>query len=113
MAKVTIGHHPELTPEAAMGVFRKHFAEKYEVYKALIGKNFIVKKSGWTGFGVALKQQKDSTSFRFSWSPPSTFVWFLCAGLIPLLIVWVFLRPTLKAMEDEIKSFIENAPEFK
>ena len=41
MPVVTVGHHPELTEEAAKEVFAKHFAGKYEVYKPRLRHGFF------------------------------------------------------------------------
>lgn len=112
MKVVSVGHHPELTLESAMEIFRKHFAGKYEVYKPRHRHGFfIVKKSIWAGVRVEPRQdkKKDATSFVFSAWIPSDFLNALLMGLI----AWVILRPQWKILEEEIKSFIENAPEFK
>jgi len=114
MPTVTIGHHPELTAKAAMEVFQRHFADKYDVYEVkLVLRDFVIKKSGWMGYAVALKQRKDSTFFVFNAYQPSALVQFLQVTVIGWLFTWFLRRPTWKAMEREIKSFIENAPEFK
>jgi len=112
MPAVTVGHHPELTLESVMEVFRKHFEGRYEVYKPRHRHGFfIVKKSTWSGVRVAPVQdkKKDTTSFSFSAWIPSDILNAFFMGLI----AWVILRPRWKALEEEIKSFIENAPEFK
>lgn len=110
MKVVTVGHHPELTLEAAMDIFQKHFAGKYEVYKPRHRHGFfMVKKSTWAGVRIEPRQKGDSTSFVFSAWIPSDLLNALFMGLI----AWVILRPRWKALEEEIKSFIENALEFK
>jgi hypothetical protein len=111
MAKVTVGHHPELTLEEAMKVFQRHFTGKYVVYmyKLLGIKRIVVKKSAWLGVIVVLKQKKGKTSFVFNYFTPSGLLRGLFFGLILILI----LRPRYEAMEDEVKSFLESAVEFK
>ena len=110
MPTVTVGHHPELTLETTMEIFKKHFSGKYEVYKPGHRRGyFMVKKSTWTGVRVAPSQKKDSTSIMFNAWIPSDILSALFLGLI----VSLFLRPKWKALEREIKSFVENAPEFK
>jgi len=32
MAEVTVAHHPQLTADRAMEVFRDHFGDKYDVH---------------------------------------------------------------------------------
>ncbi len=111
MAVVTVGHHPELTAEEAMKVFQRHFTGKYVVYKAklLLRSDFIVKKSAWVGVSVRLKQEKSKTSFVFISLVPSALLRGFFSGLIQMLI----LRKSYQAMENEVKSFIESAEEFK
>lgn len=110
MAKVTVAYHPELTVERAIEVFRSHFAGKYDVYKTkLWPMNFVVKKSGWTAVGVRLKQEPYATTFFFASFTPSPILFFLFSG-IP--IHWLFLRPSWKTMEKEVRALIENASEF-
>ena len=118
MAAVTIRHQPELTAEKAMEIFKKGFAGKYEVY--LIPKkssapnwamlrDFNIIKSNQIGMGVKLKQDNDKTTFIYTGMIPSPLVTLLFGG------VWYMAlnRSKYKAMENEIKTFIENAPEFK
>jgi hypothetical protein len=110
MPTITVGHHPELTLETAMEVFKKHFSGKYEVYKPGHRRGFfIVKKSTWAGVRVAPQQKKDSTSIIFNAWIPSDLLNALFLGLI----AWLVLRPGWKRLEKEIESFIKNAPEFK
>lgn len=110
MATVTVAHHPELTVEGAMEVFRSHFAGRYDVYKtAFLKRDFVVKKSGWTGVGVKLQQEANATTFVFTPLMPSMILQLLAGGLISYL----FLRPSWKALEDEVRSFIENAADFR
>ena len=110
MATVTVTHHPELTVESAMEVFRSHFSGKYDVYKtAYLRRDFVVKKSGWTGVGVKLQQEQNATTFVFTPIMPSFILQMLAGGLISYL----FLRSGWKALEDEVRLFIENAAEFR
>lgn len=93
-----------------MKIFQKHFTGKYEVYMTkLLGTDFVVKKSAWVGVAVKLKQKAAKTSFVFNYLIPSALIRVLFAGLITVLI----LRSSLKTMENEVRSFIEGAAEFK
>lgn len=123
MTEVVVAHHPELTAARAMEVFRRHFGEGYEVYKprfyGRLAHNFILKKSACTGVGVKLKHQWNSpapyTSFSFSVLMPSVVLGMVLAApaMIPyLLVTRLFLKSTWNAMEEEVRAFIENAPEF-
>ena len=110
MAIVEVGYHPDLTTERAMEVFRAHFAPQYQVQKSnLLSRDFVVQKSGWTGVGVKLEQKAGSTSFVFTAFLPSFMLQMLVGNLIAMLI----LRPSWKGMEQEVRTFIENAKEFK
>ncbi len=66
MAKVIIGHRPELTAEIARKVFESHFHDKYDIYKTKMpGYDFVVKKSAWRGVSVKLNQKRGQTYFLF------------------------------------------------
>ena len=116
MATVTVNHNSNLTAGQAMEVFRSHFAGRYEVSKtSLLARDFVVKKTGWTGVGVKLQQDSNTTSFVFTAMSPGTIarvlpVLFLGIGALLLLLI---IRPAWKAMEEEVRAFIENSPDFK
>jgi len=66
MAKIIIGHRPELTAEVARKVFESHFHDKYDVYKTRMpAYDFVVKKSAWRGVSVKLNQKRGQTYFLF------------------------------------------------
>ena len=109
MAITPIGHRPELRPDQAFEVFAKHFAGTYEVYATKArNRDFIVKKDGWSGVGVRLKQESDKTSFVYTAMMPNLLLQLLFGGLVSYL----FLRSTWKKLEAEVAEFIEAAPEF-
>jgi len=110
MAVIHIKHHPELTAEKAMGIFKKGFAGKYEVYKVQSRlRDFTIKKNSLIGVAVKLKQEKDKTTFIYFNTIPSLLMELLFAS------IWYALlnRSKYQAMVNEVKTFIENAPEFK
>ena len=116
---VMVAHHPELTWKDAMGIFQTHFSGKYKVrkIKRTIARHFIICKSPLIGIRVKLEQKKDRTSFILD-GDASNFLlgvlFWVCLGLlISAIIHLIALRPKLKTMENEVKSYIENAPEFK
>lgn len=112
MAVVTIMHHPELTPEAAMKIFQQGFAGKYEVYKwNVIGGagHFAVKKSSVVGVAVKLKQDNNKTSFVFMEFIPSTIIRLI----MPLLILAFLSDSIYRSIMDDVELFIWNTPEFK
>lgn len=113
MAVVTIGHHPELTAEAAISVFQKGFAGEYEVYK-------------WNrlGRGQSLRGREEQPHRGCSQAEAGQGEdrLHLClhhtlgADDIPgcrTVVRALFARSSYQAMVNEVKTFIENAPEFK
>ena len=116
MATVTVNHDPNLTADQVMELFRSHFAGRYEVYKTKLAmRDFVVKKSGWTGVGVRLRQDSSATSFVFTAISPAKMARILPVLLIGIgaLIILLTLRPSWKAMEQEIRSFIESSADLK
>ena len=110
MATVRVGHHPELTADAAMDIFARHFEGTYRVFKTrVILRDFIVQKSGWVGVGVHLKQEEHATTFVFSAMIPNAILRAAFWGIIAILI----FSAQNKQMEEEISAYIQNAPEFK
>lgn len=116
MSIVTVGHHPELTAEAAREIFQRHFADKYKVYKRFTW-DFIVEKSPWAGAGVKLKQETGKTKFEVTRCLPSAPRGCLLVFSELAIVGWPFfllvVRPAQKAMVKEVISFIESAEEFK
>ena len=100
MATVTVNHNPNLTADQAMEVFRSHFTGRYEVYKtSLAMRDSVVKKSGWTGVGVRLRQDSNSTSLVFTAMSPDTIARVLPAIFIGIgaVIVLLILRPSTQS----------------
>ena len=108
MAVVQIAHRPELTVKEAMEVFTGHFGGKYRIQWGG-GREFVMKKTAWTGVRVVLDQRRDTTGFVVDGVVPSAFLTVMFGGLIAML----FLRRGWKAMEQEALDFIRNAAEFK
>ena len=108
MAAVQIAHRPELTVKEAMEVFTRHFGSKYRMDWGG-GREFVMRKTAWTGVRVALEQRRDTTRFVVGGVMPSVFLSLVFGGLIGLL----FLRRGWKAMEQEALDFIQNAAEFR
>ena len=111
MPRIAVLHNPDLTIQAAMEAFQRHFVGRYDVYRpdvpGKLGRHFVIKKSGWTGAGVTLEQTGTSTSFDFSAQMPSkllaTFFW---------PEAYPFYIRSWRALENEVGSFIENEPTF-
>jgi hypothetical protein len=107
---ISVAHNPGLTPEAAMKIFHILLEDWYSVNKVMdnAGFHFVVQKSPFTGVLVGLTQQEDKTSFAINGSWPSRTG--LILGLGP--VSWLWLRPGWKEMEEDVGSFIRNAPQF-
>ncbi len=136
MATVAVAHNPELTPEGALEVFRRHLGDRYDVRAAygieilLGGLQFVVRKTWWATVAVRLRQKKHATSFEFSGmgAPIAPLVVVLAAigteelvvavvvavaGIpIAYLIARLLLRFRWKAIEADIALVIESASEF-
>jgi hypothetical protein len=116
---VMVTYHPELTPADAMDIFRKHFSGKYKVRKIrrTTARDFIICKSTLVGVRVKLEQKEGKTSFIFDGDAPNTlaavFFWMLLFVIPAIVIYLIVFQPKLRAMEAEVRSYIENAPEFK
>lgn len=108
MAKTTIESIPSLTKEKLTNILSVYGKPKgYEVgASSLIGADVFVKKSGWTGVTIKMKQKADGTTFKVYGYAPSMAVRLLIYGVITILI----LRPKWKQLENEIVSFIESEP---
>lgn len=110
MAKVVLPHMPELTAAALQEMFAKHFEGTYEVYKTmLLGADFVIKKSSWSGVSVKLIQKKNKTIIRFGGMSPAAWARILANGLIPLLILYF---TTWKTMQKEVEAFIKGCEEL-
>ncbi|MDQ1267110.1 MAG: hypothetical protein QG635_2264 [Bacteroidota bacterium] len=111
MAKVELKYKPMLTTESLMNIFQKHFNNVYEIYESkLIGIDFVIKKSDFTGISIKLKQKDGRTIVQYGPLAPAFWVRFTFYGIIPLLIL--YLGPW-KKMQNEIKGFLETTPELK
>jgi hypothetical protein len=108
---ISVAHNPGLTPEAAMKMFHILLEDRFSVNKVRdnAGFHFVVQKSLFTGILVGLRQQEDKTAFAINGSWPSRTG--LIMGLGP--ISWLWLKPGWKEMEEDVASFIQNAPLFK
>jgi hypothetical protein len=108
---ISVAHNPGLTPDAAMKMFHILLEDRYSINKVSdnAGSHFAVQKSPFTGVLVRLRQQEDKTSFAINGSWPSRTGLVLSLGPIS----WLWLRPGWKEMEEDVASFVENAPIFK
>ena len=98
MATVAVAHNPELTPEGALEVFRRHLGDRYDVHAArglwekwLRGRpHIVVRNTRWATVAVWLRQKEYATSFEFSGMAPQEFL-VLGAPFAVFVILFVIL----------------------
>jgi hypothetical protein len=110
MGVMKIAHHPEMTWERAMEIFQKEFGDRYKVYsikrtRPVLLRDFVVQKNGFVGVSLRLEQTSDETRFVYSGFAPGVLARMLANGLIAY--------PLWNSITNEIKAFIERAPEFR
>jgi hypothetical protein len=110
MAVTTIAHKPDLTKEQARDIFQHHFEGKYKVEDwkgASVGapRHFVLNKNPFVGVAVKLEQGSGETKFVYGGYAPKLWARLLFSGLLSFLL---WNGPT-----NEVKEFIESAPEFK
>ena len=110
--KITLGGPaPHITPEALLHELTQYWgAGGFTVYKsALVGLDVAIKKSGWSGIAIKIKQDGTGTVLAYNAFSPSAMVRMLALGLIPLLILnaksW---KPLLRDFEQ----YVQGSPFF-
>jgi hypothetical protein len=110
--KISLGlpaHH--ITPDSLANELAQAWAPRgFTVYKsALIGLDVVLKKSGWTGVGIKIKQVNGATVLAYNAFSPSAMVRVMAMGLIPILIInstsW---KPLLRTFEQ----YVQQSPYF-
>ena len=110
MATISIGHRPDLTKEQVQQIFAQRFHDCEIIGSNAVNRDFIIKKNGWTGVGVRVKQNNDgTTTFVFTALMPNVLLQTLFGGLF----AYVLLRTSWKEMELQVAGFIRLAPEFQ
>lgn len=111
MATIPVRQHPDLTVDAAVEMFRKHFAGKYEVSKVkMLRKDFMVKANDWTGVVLRIKREGGKAEgLVYSWTIPSAAT----VNSLMATLRYFSLRRQGKRLEQEVESFIRSAPEFQ
>jgi len=100
------GPAPHITPEAlCQELARQWEPQGYSVYQSkLIGLDVALKKSGWSGVAIKIKQDGTGTVLAYNAFSPSAMVRMLAMGLIPILIInaksW---KPLLRSFESYIQ----------
>ncbi len=113
MAKVSIGHRPDMTEEDLLAIFSKGFGQKYEITTTPDLKNelinmkwdFFIKASGWRGIRVGLNQEPEDTKIAFAGAAPSRLAGAAIAFTLGLPSLLLF-----NGMMNEVKAFV--AEEF-
>lgn len=110
MAKIMIGHKPDLTKDKLGEIFKAHFKGKYEVYttKIKIDADLVVKKANFSAAGVKLIQKKEKTLIDFYKCSPSGFV-----DVIPILGPLITILFASEDVVKDVQKLINTAPEFK
>jgi ribosomal protein S27AE len=102
---------PHITPDSLLAELTTIWKPQgFEVYKsALVGVDVVLKKSGWTGVALKIKQNNGNTELAYNAFAPSAFVRVMAMGLIPILIVnansW---KPLLRRFEQ----YVQGSPYF-
>ena len=106
MAVATIAHKPELTKEQAQELFRRHFEGKRQVedFKGLF-RDFMVVKNPFVGVAVKLEQGEGETKFVYGGLAPRLWARVLLGSLVGIFM-W-------NGLTNEVKEYIETAPEFR
>jgi hypothetical protein len=109
MVVTRIAHKPELTAEDVREIFRRHFDAWYtiETFKgpAAKSRDFMVVKNPFVAVTVKLEQSVDGTKLVYNGFSPR---WW-ARGLV--YSVWNFFL--WNGLTDEVRQFIERAPEFE
>ena len=110
--KISLGRPaPHITPDSLAHELGNAWAPRgFEVYKsALFGVDVVLKKSGFTGIGLKIKQNNGATEIVYNAFAPSAFVRVMFMGAIPILIVnstsW---KPLLRIFEQ----YVQGSPFF-
>jgi hypothetical protein len=109
--KLMLGAAPHVNPDSLLQEIGQAWASRgFSVYKtALIGMDVVLKKSGWTGVGLKIKQNNGMVDILYNAFAPSAMVRVLAMGLIPILIVnsssW---QPMLRSFEQ----YVQSSPYF-
>ena len=106
--KIILPPSPQVTPDSLLQDLQQAFGPQgCEVYKtALIGADLILKRSGWTGVAIKIKQGPASTEILFSPFSPSLLVRLLAMGLITIIILQ---NGSWKRMIADFKSYASTS----
>ena len=106
--KITLPSSPHVTPDSLLQEMQQYWSNQgCEVYKtALIGADLVLKRSGWTGIAIKIKQG-GQTEILFNPFSPSVLVRLFAMGLIPVLILQA---GAWKTMIADFKNYVQSSP---
>ena len=107
--KILMSPSPHVTPDTLLQEMQQYWAQQgCEVYKtALIGADLILKRSGWTGVAIKIKQGATQTEIIFNAFSPSVLVRLFAMGLLPILILQ---GGAWKRMIADFKTYAQASP---
>jgi hypothetical protein len=101
------GSFPHITPDSLLQELTQQWGPRgFTVFKSMLpGLDVALKKSGWTGIAIKIKQSPTETTIVYNAYAPSAAVRMLAMGLIPILILsassW---KPLLRVFEQYAQS---------
>jgi hypothetical protein len=109
--KIILPPSPHITPDTLLQDMHGYWsAQGCEVYKtALIGADLVLKRSGWTGIAIKIKQGAMQTEIVFNAFSPSVLVRLFAMGLIPVLIL---AGGAWKRIVADFKTYVHASPLF-
>ena len=102
---------PHITPDSLLQELTQQWGPRgFKVYKSsLPGLDVALKKSGWTGVAIKIKNDANGTTLAYNAFAPSAFVRAMALGVIPILILnansW---KPLLRSFEQ----YVQGSPFF-
>jgi hypothetical protein len=110
VAVTSIAHKPDLTAQQTKEIFSRHFGAKYKVEdwkgpSVGFSRDFVVVKNPFVGVAIKLEQAQDTTKFVYAGLCPRVWARLLLGGLVGFLF-WA-------GITNEMKEFMETAPEFR
>jgi hypothetical protein len=109
MPKKIMTKKPGMDTEKAVEIFKAKFGDKYKVYLNKL-KAGVIKKSPAVGIVFAVKQKEGKTILNYNPFAPNAAVRFLTLGIIPMIILYM---TGWKKLQEEVKAFVDTAPEFQ
>ncbi len=99
----------DLTLEKFMEICKKKFPNDEIYLTKLIGADFVIKRTNWTGLAVKFKKNGASVQIKYNGLSPAAWARLLSAGLIMGILYFT----SFKAMVTEFGQFLDTAPELK